>query len=78
VQGVSGAGEDGEEAVSFAVFLDQRAAMLVDDFFRQGVVTGEGGAHRLRVFLPEPCAALDVRQQEGDGSGRQVRHRRTL
>src|SRR5713101_6096530 len=34
----------------------------------------EGVPHRLGMLLPEPRAALDVREEEGDRAGRQRRH----
>src|SRR5262249_9018496 len=41
----------------------------------QRVVTGERTLHRLGVPLPEPGAALDVREKERDGASRNWRHR---
>ncbi len=34
------------------------------------------GGHRDRMHLPEPGACLDIRKEEGDGSGRQHSHLR--
>src|SRR5207249_1542496 len=40
----------------------------------QGIVTCEGGAHGLGVLFPEPRAAFDVREEEGNRAGGQVEH----
>src|SRR5207249_4570813 len=65
----SGAGEDRKEAVTFAATLHQGPAVPLNHDGRQGVVTGEGAAHRFRMLLPEPRATLDVGEEERDRAG---------
>ena len=54
--------------------LDDVAAVLEDGRSEQGVVAGEGGAHRLGLVLPARGAALDVREQERHRPARQLGH----
>ncbi len=63
--------ERGEHPV--AGRLDDRPARILDGRPEQGVMRGEGGAHRGPVLLPEPRAPLDVREQERLGPGRTCR-----
>ena len=68
--GVSGAGERDEEGIALGVHFDalvsrerlpQDSSMLVEQI---GVAPP--------VLLQESCRALDVREEEGDGAGRQL------
>src|SRR5581483_2389664 len=71
-KGVSGARKDGKQAIPLAATLDQRAAMLRDQGFCQGVVAGQRSTHGLRVALPKAGAALYIRKAKCDRSGRQI------
>lgn len=64
------AGERGKEGVAHG--LEDEALVRLDGVAQDLVVTGEGDAHRRRFALPELGAALDIGQEEGDGSGWRV------
>ena len=55
--------------------LEDAAVVPLDGFAQESVVASQCGPHRLGALLPEPGAALDVGEEEGDGSAREVRHR---
>ena len=59
--------ERGVHAV--AQHLDDRAAMPLHGAADERVVARERRAHPLGLLLPEPAAALDVREQERDEAG---------
>ena len=48
-----------------------------DDLGDQGIVTRQRMPHSLRLRFPQPGAAFDVGEHEGNDAGRQ-RHRATL
>ena len=64
-----GRGEDGAERVFHR--LEYVATRLLDGRTHQGVVSLQGGSHRLWMLLPQAGRPLDVTEQEGDGPGRQ-------
>ena len=70
--GVRRTAERGVERITHA--LDDVSCVIADGRTDQGVVAGEGGAHRLGLVLPARGAALDVREQEGNGPARQPGH----
>ena len=63
-------GEGGIERV--AAGLEDVAAVLADRLAQQDVVARQGHAHEVGILLPQPGAAFDVGEQEGD---RPRRHR---
>ena len=74
--GIGGARKDGEAAVALAAWPHDMPIVLGDDLLDQRIMPHERLAHRIAVLLPERGAALDVGEEEGDGAGRQLRHRR--
>jgi hypothetical protein len=67
----AGTSENGEEGISFTVDLDSTGGL--ECLGEQAVV----GRQQLRVpvaadLLQQPRRALDVREQEGDGAGREL------
>jgi hypothetical protein len=50
--------------------FEKDAVALADYLGGESIVAGEGRVHCFRLLLPEAGAALDVRQQEGDGTRR--------
>src|SRR6266508_638227 len=72
--GIRGTGKDGEQAITLAAALDDRAAVHGDDGGQQGIMAGQGGAHRLRLLLPALGAGLDVSEEKGDSAAGKVRH----
>ena len=65
---VDRAGEDRHHPV--AGRLDHRAAGSLDGVAQDRVVPAEGDLHAVRELLPQARAALQVGEQEGQGSGR--------
>ena len=59
-------------AESVATRLEDVAVVIVDALAQQRIVARERGAHRRGVRFPQPRAALDVGEQQGDGAGRKV------
>ena len=49
-------------------------AVRLDRLTEQLVVHTEGGAHRVRLFLPQPRRTLEIGEQEGHGPRRRLRH----
>ena len=77
--GVAHVAEDGEDAVAFALALDDVAVLAFDARRDDGVVARQRLAHGIRLAFPEAGTAFDVGQQEGDHTGRQrVARRSTL
>src|SRR5947209_8758079 len=74
--GVSRAGEDGEEAIPLPAALDDDPVVLLDAGEDQRIVAPHSSPHRVGILLPELGAGLDVSQKEGDGAGWQVGHNR--
>ncbi len=54
--------------------LEHVAAGQLNRLLEQSVMADEGVIHRLGMLLPEPRAALDVREEEGDRAGGQRQH----
>src|SRR5579884_54803 len=52
--------------------LENVAVMRLNRLPKEGIVAGESSAHGFRILLPEPGAALDVREEEGNGTGWRV------
>ena len=57
--------------------LHDVSAVPLDSVTDQLVVASQRALHCLRLVLPEPRRALEVREQEGDGPGRQRGHTRS-
>ena len=70
--GIGRGGKGGLHRV--ADHLEDGAAVGRDRLPQQREVTLDGSRHRRAVPLPERGAPLDVREEEGDGAARQVRH----
>ena len=70
-QGIRGSGEGGAESIPDG--LEDMPAVPPDGRAQQPVMAGERVTHGVRLTLPELSAALDVREKEGDDSGRQCR-----
>jgi len=73
-KGVSGAGEDRKQAVSRAPALQKGAAVGIDGGLSECIMPGERLAHRLGVLLPQAGAALDVGEDKGNRSRREIAH----
>ena len=69
-------GEHGKEAVALTSASYRDAVVSLDLGGEQRVVPGQGGPHVVGVLLPELGAALDVCEEVGDDSGRQLRRAR--
>lgn len=54
--------------------LEDVAAGQLDRLVEQPVMADQGALHRLGMLLPEPRAALDVREEEGDRACGKRRH----
>ena len=74
IQRVPGAGEDRAKGVAHR--LEDDPAMGLDRRAQERVVPLERHPHRLGLPLPTLGAALDVGEEEGDGTGRWRRGRR--
>ena len=72
--GVGGTGKDREAAVAFSARPHDLSLVLGDDLLDKRIVAHEGSACRSRVLFPEPGAALDVGEEEGDRAGGKIRH----
>src|SRR5579871_1313864 len=62
---IGGSGKGGTEGI--ADRFEDMAVMLGDGLFQQGVMAGKSCSHGFWILLPELGAALDVREEEGDG-----------
>ena len=60
--------------VSAIVRLHKSFAHLIPGILDQGIMAGQGGAHRRGVLLPQAGAALNVGEQERYGAGGQIGH----
>ena len=56
--------------------LNDVARMLLNDLTQDGFLAAKGVLHQIVLLLPERGAAFNIGEQEGDGAGRQVGHRR--
>ena len=54
--------------------LEHMPLVGLDRLPQDGVVASQSRPHPLRLRLPQPRAALDVREEEGDGAGRRLNH----
>ena len=65
-----GGGKNRMEAV--AKTLEKMPALCLDTRAEECVMPCEGGLHGVGIPLPQPGAGLDIREQKGDGSFRQI------
>jgi hypothetical protein len=73
-EGVGGTSKRNEEGVAFGVHFP--AIMGADHFTEQTVVLPKDGRIGLATqFVQQPSRTLDVREQEGDRAGRELRRR---
>ena len=68
--GVRGAGEGADDAVAFTLLDRPDAGVGRDGLVQEGIVAWDGLGHPTGRCLPASRAALDVGQQERDGSRR--------
>ena len=61
--------------VSLAVRAYNVSIMLSDDLRSQGIVAGQGLAHRHRVLLPQHSAMLGIGDEDIHSAGGEVRQR---
>ena len=66
--------EDGAEGIPHG--LEDVAAGVLDGAAHKRVMPGKRHRHRLGVVLPAAGAPLDIREEEGDGPARPLRHQR--
>ena len=71
---VRGSGERDEEGVALRVDFD--ATLLLDRLTDDPVVLGQDLGVPFPQLVEQPRGALDVGEEEGDGSGRQLPHSR--
>ena len=57
---------------TIACALDDASAVGLDRFAQHASWRASAILHRVRILLPQRCAALDVREQEGDGARGQL------
>src|SRR5207249_1978435 len=68
--------KDGAEGISHC--LENLTAARLDGVPERGIMASERTTHRLGLSLPEPCAALDIREQERDSPAGQFSHLMSL
>src|SRR6266508_2409513 len=70
--GGQSAGEGCEEGITNG---SKHHAIAGDDSLAENrIVAGQGDGHCLGVLFPQPGAALDIGEEQGDHSGWQIRH----
>jgi hypothetical protein len=72
--GICGSGESDEKGIALRVDLDP--AVLSESASQDAPVLGEDVRVPLPELVEQPRRALDVREEEGDGPGRQLGHAR--
>ena len=67
----TGLREDGKAAVALTSRTHEHALVRCDQPLDERVVAGQDRRHDRRMLLPQTCAGLNVREQEGHRAGRQ-------